>query len=162
MKYTKKNIIYATLISIITFAIILMFAFDKTKTWEIKFALWFAIALTCIIWLVVLLSYFVERKGLKEYEIGEYKFLPFDFDFYQDLRILLEEKEIDNTQEEKELLDQYKLKAHDMVKENCYYLVYKDNLACALIKYHKDIKKFEVLKTTVNLDQEIKEISKNK
>lgn len=160
MKHTRKVFIYAIITSVIAFAIVLMFAFDNSRTWEINFALWFSLSLTCIIWLVVLLSFLLERKELKEYEIGEYKFLPFDFDFYQDLRILLEEKEIENTLEEKELLNQYRLKAHDMVKENCYYLVYKNDTVCALIKFHKDTKTFEIIKSIVNLEPEIEEIRK--
>lgn len=166
MKHTKRNIIYALIISFLTIVIAILFFNIEKKSWKIEFAFYFSLGLTTIIWIDVFFSFIIEIGELKPYKINDFEFKPMDYDFYQDLRILFEEKNLENSQEEKELLEKYKLKTNELTRANCYYLVYKDSNPCALIKYNYNKKEkscfFEIIKSTCDLTLEINEILKKK
>lgn len=147
MKKSKKVFLCAVSVSVFSIAIFVMYLLDNTKTWEINFAFYAALFILPLTWILYVLSLLIDRKELHEYTINNYLFKPLEFDLYQDLRILMEEKEMSNSIEEKELLEKYKLLVHDLTKNKDHYLVYKDNIPHALIKYQRNFKN-----KTVNIE----------
>lgn len=140
MKKTKRLLTYALIISVLFVFILIVFILAKSKTWKIYCAFYSSLIITPLSYILVLLSYFSERKELKEYQIDGFIFKPLQYDMYQDLRILMEDKELDNSDEEKELLEKYEEKTILFTKEGNKYLVYNNDLPCALVEYNKNFK----------------------
>ncbi len=140
MQKTKKIFHYNIFIFILAVAVFIMYFLDNSKTWKIKTAFYLAIIACFFGLLTLILCYFIERKTLREYKINNYLFVPLEIDHYQDLRILMEQKNLSNTLEEKELLEKYKLLTHDLAKQNNHYIVYFNENPFALIKFKKDLK----------------------
>lgn len=166
MRYTKKSLIFGIIVSVATLLIILMFISDETKTWKINFALYFSLDIFVIMWLIVLCTFLVEKNKLRAYEINGYKFKPVDYDDYQEIRILFEEKDLANTQEEKDLLNEYRLKTNTFARANSYYLVFKEKVAVALIKINKNKRRkicnYEIIKSNCLLKNELNELLNNR
>ncbi len=139
MKNTKRLLKFTIACLIMTVIISKLFLLDK-KSQIIKSSFFVAILATSIICLLTIISFFIERKELIEYKENGYIFKPLDLDMYLDVRILLDDKEKENSHEEQIRLEKYESLTKTYVKQKDIYLVYFENKPYALLRFHKNIK----------------------
>lgn len=97
-----------------------------------------------LIFLCFIYVYKEEKNELVNFDADDYKFLVFDRDYSQDLRMLMDKTPISNTEEEAKLLEKYEEIAVDYERTHSCYIVYLKEEPVALIKVIRNIKNKEI------------------
>ena len=155
MKKTKLLFILCLVVFVLFVCSLGIYFLDVNSPKYLASLIFSSIGLIVIVLLTLLVRKF-EKLELKPYAFDKYSFCPMEKDFYQSLRVLLDESNIENSLEEKNKLEKYELLALDYERKGNVYIVFENEIPLALIQVDKNLKN----KTIVF--KEIKNVLENK
>lgn len=136
----SKFVLFLLILEFVLFSFsLLIYLLDTTslkyQTTFIISSCLFAILLLCFIYIFI-----IEKRTLVDFDFLDYSIKLVNRDHYLFLRELLEEKEMDNSNEEAELLKKYEEIAIEYERKGRFYLVFSCNNPIALIEVNRDFK----------------------
>lgn len=100
-----------------------------------------------------------EKRILHQHVIDDYDFIPVNRDHIHDMRLLIDDKPLENSKEEKDKIDICFEKTYQLEKKNCAYLIRKNNIPIGILnlknKKRKEFLGYEILYAKEEVDNKI-------